>query len=356
MINKLKSRKSTSFFLLLLSWCIYSCTSQSDRKNVNADTIGTNTSTKMVIDTISAPVNETQQTDSVIIEEPAKELKKETVSIIPFPDTLKKGFAKYEGVWIAEDYYHAFIKSKSAVMCKKAFNADFPAGLRINLKERKDSIINIGFAVLHDHDTYPEVSRFILDGKDTVWEQGCVDINLHETNKLGYVIHQDLGFFNYERKAYMYYNKTDNVICIHHAKTDNIKAKMIRFVQIADTFDIDYQYPNPIYMFTRRAVLEGEYILEKANGDTLSHNLSIDKKGKIKGAAIFKDYIISYSTDVYCGNPQKEDIVRLNKKSEFKYFAIKVFNDRIDLYKREDYNYDTGKYTKGKKLYSLIRK
>ena len=74
----------------------------------------------------------------------------------------------HSGIWIAENYYNSFEKTKSCLKSKKSFDPNAPVGLRINPSEIKNGILNVGFSSLHDHLLRPEVSEYMVINCDVM--------------------------------------------------------------------------------------------------------------------------------------------------------------------------------------------
>lgn len=255
----------------------------------------------------------------------------------------------YNGIWIAKPYYESFEKTGSAIASKKAFSFSDAVGLRINSTEIKDSIITIGFSRLHDHMLHPETSRYLVSGKDTIYEQGSLYINLLEQNEDSFLLH---SYFN---------NKyfTSKKITFKNGQlfiTDN-KKKRIAYVRI--TKDFPYSYPNPLYYYTRKRVLAGTYILKDSTRKVVSKNLTINGKSIITEYKPLKGYTAFYSTDIYCGPPRLDDLVILCKDTvrfkDCKVFVIKKKKNKIKLYRRSARHIYSENKKLGKPYYVLTK-
>lgn len=244
----------------------------------------------------------------------------------------------YNGIWIAEEYYNSFEKTKSCLESKKSFNPNEPVGLRINTSEIKNGILNIGFSSLHDHLLRPEVSEFIVNGKDTIKEQGSFKIKLSDQNDLNEFPTSEIVFFSNNWKSSLILDK--NKIILYRPKNETFDKRKIKFIRIKETFDSDYKYPNPIYFYTRKALLEGKYTLKDANDKIITSELKINNKGEIKGYTEFDNKKIYYSTDIYCGPPTIDELVLIcdkivNYDTDCKGFVFKRINkNTIHLYNR----------------------
>lgn len=219
----------------------------------------------------------------------------------------KRNIDDYNGIWIAEEYYNSFEKTKSCLKSKSSFDANEPVGLRINSSEIKNGILNIGFSSLHDHLLRPEVSEYIINGKDTINEQGFFKINLSEQNGLNEFPTTEIIFFSDNWKSSLILGK--NSVILYRPKNKNFKERKIKFVKIQETFDKDYPYPNPIYFYTRKTLLEGNYTLKDSTNNIITSELKINSKGIINGYAEFENKKIYYSTDIYCGPKALDELV-----------------------------------------------
>jgi len=265
-----------------------------------------------------------------------------------------------EGVWIAEDYYNSFEKTNSAVKSKKSFHFNDPAGLRINSNEIKNGIVNIGYAELHHHLLFPEVSDYIVKNKDTIHEQGNFKINLNKKDSLGYFKTTDISYFNYSWVSYLKWNKDKTSLTLYRPKGKDHKEKYIRYKRILTDFDADYLFPNPIYYYTRSKTLTGNYTLKDNKGVILSKNFEIKENGIANGFKEFENFTFYYSTDIYCGLPLKSDLIIicediLNDKSKRLVFLMdRDENGDINLHKRRMSNKEEA-YVLGEKIYELIK-
>jgi hypothetical protein len=244
----------------------------------------------------------------------------------------------YNGIWIAEDYYHSFEKTKNCLESKYAFDPNEPVGLRINTSEIKNGILNIGFSCLHDHLLRPEVSEYIINGKDTIREQGYFKIKLSEQYDLNKFPTTEILFFSRNWKSSLILNK--NSITLYRPENKDFKARKIKFIKIKETFDHNYQYPNPLYFYTRKTLLEGNYTLKDSTNKVITQALKISANGEIKGYAEFENKKIYYSTDIYCGPPAIDEFVLIcnnieDYHSDCKGFVFKRINENtIYLYNR----------------------
>nr|WP_321234289.1 hypothetical protein [uncultured Psychroserpens sp.] len=213
------------------------------------------------------------------------------------------------GIWIAEDYYNAFEKTNSALKSKKAFGFNDPVALRINTSDIKEGILSIGYSVLHDHLLHPEVSEYILKGTYTIREQDNFKINLKAKDSLGYYKTTAIHYFNYEWVSYIAWDSTKEMISIYKPKNANHKETTINYVRFKSSFSQDYQYPNPLYTYTRSKTLVGQYTLKDHTGKVLSEAFTIEENGLISGFSDLENFTIYFSTDIYCGLPASEDVI-----------------------------------------------
>ena len=258
-----------------------------------------------------------------------------------FGQKVHQDIKTIEGIWIAEDYYKSFEKSNSAIESKNSFYHSDPVALRINSDEMKNGILNIGYSVLHDHMLHPEVSEFLVKQKDTIPEQGNFKIDLSQKDSIGYFKTSEIYYFNYEWISYMKWNTSDTTITLYRPKNEKHEEKYIRYTRIESSFKKNYQFPNPLYYYTRLKALVGSYILKDSVGNVLSNDLRIKQNGIISGYHKFQGFTAYFSTDIYCGPPVTNDFILfyediLNDESKGFGFAFKKSdNGNISLYKRE---------------------
>lgn len=278
-----------------------------------------------------------------------------------YAQKAKKELKKLEGIWIAEDYYNSFEKTKSAVKSKKAFGFWDPVGLRINTKEIKKGKLNIGYSILHDHLLYPEVSSFIIKDNDTIREQGNFTINLDKKDSLSYYKTTEIDYFSYKWVSYLKWNAKDDSFILYRPKGKKHKEKSIRFKRVKSGFEANYLFPNPIYYYTRFKTLVGNYSIKDSSGNMLSDNFRINENGIGNGFEKFENFTFYFSTDVYCGLPYKADLIVvnediLNDNSKGFSFLIDIKkNGDIHLNKRKT-NYENESVELGEKVYELIKK
>lgn len=264
-----------------------------------------------------------------------------------------------EGVWVVEDFYKSFVKTKSILKSKEAFDFGFPVGLRFNKSEIKEEIWNVGYSFLHDHFLHSEVSDYIVVNKDTIREQGRFKMNLNSNKKLFHLEPlKDSGAYFHNAK--LSFKKGSITLLIKGFLKGREKVK-VKYVKISSKFNEAYQYPNPLYYFTRKVVLSGDYILKDSLDNIIAKKITIKSSGKIVGAKRLKNNYIHYSTDVYCGPPTIDEIVFICENSNVKnlncgVYVLKKKNDSsIILYK--DYArdiWDTKRKLKNK-MYKLIK-
>ncbi len=271
----------------------------------------------------------------------------------------------YNGIWIAEDFYNSFEQTKNIYKSKSAFNFNLPVGLRINNTEIKNDTLNIGYSALHDHLLRPEVSKYLATDKDTIWENHF-DVYLNKNKSINQFLTSEILFFT-DYKAIISFKK--NAITLISPSSKNYKSKTIKYIRANTGFTKDYKYPNPIYSYTRNALLTGNYILKDSLNNTLSNTFKINSNGSLTGYGPFKNKYINYSTDIYCGPERIDELVLIHEKiTNHDYnssgYVIKLIDkNTIYLYKRhprytfeEDSRNIPNKEGLGKETYRLIRK
>ena len=242
----------------------------------------------------------------------------------------KLPITEIEGIWIAENFYNSFENTKSILNSKKAFYFNYPVGLRFNSSEIKGNEWNVGYASLHGHSIFDEISDFIIVDNDTIREQGRYKLNLVSENENGSFKLEPLreSYESYSKTALSFENET-----ITLTKESGTK---INYIKIASEFNEDYKYPNPLDYYTRKTILEGDYTLKNSSDIILSENFTITPNGKITGSDLFKDRRVFYSTDVYCGPPEIDEIIlfcsdSITKNRECQNFVIKLI-DKNTIY------------------------
>lgn len=250
----------------------------------------------------------------------------------------KELIESYSGIWIAEDYYNSFEKTKSCLKSKNSYNPDLPVGLRINLFEIKNGILNVGFASLHDHLLRPEVSEYMVIGKDTISEQGHFKVNLSEPVGLNKFSTTEIMFFSDNWKSNLILEK--NNIILQRPEEKDFEEVKIKFIRVEKNFAKNYKYPNPIYFYTTKTLLKGNYILKDSVNKVISSKLKINSKGEIQGYVNLENKKIYYSTDIYCGLPViDEQVLICGKFRGFdtdckSYVFERISENKIHLYKR----------------------
>ncbi len=248
---------------------------------------------------------------------------------------------KIEGIWVAEDYLESFENSNSAIQSKNSFDPDAPVALRINSNEIKSGILNIGYSVLHDHKLHPEVSEFLVRQTDTIREQGNFKIDLNKNDSIGYYKISEIYYINHHWISYMKWNSTDTSLTLYRPKNEIHEEKYIRYKRIKSSFKKNYQYPNPLYYYTRLMTLVGNYILKDSVGNVLSNDFKIEQNGIINGYDKFQGFTAYFSTDIYCGPPVKNDFIIFyedvlqNESKVFGFAYKKSDKGNILLFKRE---------------------
>lgn len=227
-----------------------------------------------------------------------------------------------EGIWIAENYGQMFDQTRSSLKSKGAFDPNYPAGLRVNGLELRDDSLVIGYGVLHDHSLYPEISTFLMADGERIYEQGYFMMNALKPDSLNFYKISETDFFNYECAAYFswLYGK-DTTLLLYRPASAELPELTIRYKRITDKFLPDNPFPNPIYYYTRSKMLAGNFMLKDGLGKILSPRVSIGLDGQMRGYAPFDSLRCYFSTDVYCGPHELEDVVltcSMDKKYEFK--------------------------------------
>jgi len=260
---------------------------------------------------------------------------------------------KMEGIWIAEKYHKDFQSLQSAVLCKKSFAPNGIAGLRINSLELESGVLNIGVGFLHDHMFHPEVSKYVVIEGDTIREQSSLEVDFN--------IADSAGFYNTDWYRTLI-KFDDKSITIVRGADEFTKASVVKYVRIVSSFDVDYQYPNPIYFYTIRVMLEGRYVVKDSLGNVVEDDFIINKDGSIISETLFYNKKVIFSTDIYCGPPFKYDMI---------FFLDEVFSRDLDcegfaferksetifrLYKRKWVQRDGAEYYKlGNFYYEFIK-
>ena len=270
-----------------------------------------------------------------------------------------------QGIWIAEDYMNSFDRTKSSIKSKRAFEANDPVGLRINKLEIADSILYIGYSALHDHLIHPEISKFVVIGNDTIYEQGHFKINIEKSDSLNFHETSEIYFFNHECKTYFSWTfMPDTSLILYRPASKEELEKTIKFKRISNSFKSSYLFPNPIYYYTRSKTLVGEYTLRDSLNKVVSTDFRIDHDGKSKGYLPFKDKIFYFSTDIYCGPELNEDFVvfcSYNEKLEpdCNGFIYKRIDEQTIQFHKSEWMTETEGYEKlvvGKMIYKLTKK
>jgi len=276
-------------------------------------------------------------------------------------DSILQQISTLNGIWIAEDYYNSFEKTQSAVASKSAFFLYDPVALRINSREIKNGILNIGYAIPHDHMLHPEVSKYIVIDNDTIHEQGHFEINLFFPDSLNYYKTSEIYYFNYEWESYMKWNVSDTSIIFYRPPNEQHKEKTIKYVKVKDGFEENYLYPNPLYYYVRSKTLVGNYILKDSVGNTLTKQLQIRENGVITGYEEFENLIACFSTDVYCGPETFIDYVLFcenlpNPDADCKGYSYKRKNNTtIELFTGSWYYVDRKETNTLNKVFTLIK-
>lgn len=286
-------------------------------------------------------------------------------SVNVFSQTNLIEISTLNGVWIAEEYYNAFEENNSAIKSKNAFDYSYPVALRINTSENKKGILNIGYSVLHDHFLHPEVSKYVVKNKDTISEQGSFSVDLNSKDSLGFHKIIDFREFNNDWVSYLSLDSQNSTVTLYRPKNKEHTEEIIKYKRVKSTFNKDYQYPNPLYYYTRSKNLVGNYVLKDINDNLLSNDLVISEDGLVKGYSLLEGFTVYFSTDIYCGLPSNEDLVIFirdvfdNESKSYAYSYVKDKKGNISLYNNEmgtieGANFEVIKLTD--KVYDLIKK
>lgn len=236
------------------------------------------------------------------------------------------------GIWIAEPYLQSFDTSLSSIQSRDAFSGHDPVGLRINPDEIQNGILNIGFSTLHNHSLFPEISTYKVAGGDTIWEEGHFTVNLLEADSLGYRRNSSIYYFDYNWISYIKWETgADPRILLFRPEGKENTEKTITFKRFQKGFKPDYPYPNPAYAYTRFRTLVGDYYVQDGRSNLLASQLRISENGSMIGFEPFEGQVCYFSTDIYCGPRETEDLImifQIEKPSNPK--------DKLYLYVRED--------------------
>ncbi|TBN05631.1 hypothetical protein EYD45_04980 [Hyunsoonleella flava] len=214
-----------------------------------------------------------------------------------------------EGVWIAEDFYNSFEKTHNIHKSKNSFNSNYPVALRINPKETLKGKVYIGYQSLHDHLLHAEESKYVVIDNDTLGKKGCFEIDFSRKDSLNHFLTSEILYFNHDCKSYLTWDK--DVVILYRPKSGELKSETIRYKRVSNKFHKNYQYPNPLYFYTRKKLLVGNYILKEYKGRTLTKSLKIKPNGLVSGYSRFKKMYAYYSTDIYCGLPTTDEHLML---------------------------------------------
>lgn len=269
-----------------------------------------------------------------------------------------------KGIWIAEDFYNSFEKNKSHIKSANSFEHDYPVGLRINDYEINDSMINIGYSVLHDHCQHIETSNFTIIDNDTIYEQGSFNLKLNYKDSSGYYLIYNLwNNFNYGFEAYLKWeiSSNDTLVVMQRRLNNGIRRESIKFKRLTSNFSKDNLFPNPIYYYMRLRMLEGKYILKDKNDSILSSNFIIYLNGRTKGYPPLGEKVFYYSTDNYCLHPDGDNVLLcdlIKKRYSFNcsgYIYKRTSDNSVLLYKTW-FDEKTCEYKNGNLVYKLIKK
>jgi hypothetical protein len=281
-------------------------------------------------------------------------------------DHFGKHLDALKGIWVAEPFLDSFESTKSAVKSKSSFDGVDPVALRLNPIELENEFLNIGYSTLHDHILHPEVSKFVIVNKDTVYEQGHFSINTQKSDSLTYHETSEIYYFNYECRSYLtWVFEPDTTLVLYRPASKNLKEKTIRFRRVAKSFEEDNQYPNPMYYYSRSRTVAGNYILFDSLRNTISSELNIGLNGKTTGFDLFENKSFFFSTDVYCGPEEDNDLVLLCEMDDMNqaigcevYVLLHSNLETMELYKSDWVVNSDGVDSRvpGKLVYQLTRK
>ncbi len=267
-----------------------------------------------------------------------------------------------EGAWIAEDFYDSFEKTHNIHKSKNSFDPNYPVALRINSKDTLGRKLYIGYQSLHDHLLHAEESKYVVEEKDTLGKKGCFDIDFSIKDSLNYFLTSDILYFNHDWKSYR--KLDENVVTLYRPKKGEWKSETIKYKRISNKFYKSYPYPNPLYFYTRKRLLVGNYVLKEYRGKTLTKSLKIKPNGLVSGYSRFKKMYAYYSTDIYCGLPTKDEHLMLfddvtKEDSKSIHFVLeRPDSETIFLYERYPRRPEYGQELEelGNPKYVLIRK
>ncbi|MBL7828241.1 MAG: hypothetical protein JNJ57_16535 [Saprospiraceae bacterium] len=277
--------------------------------------------------------------------------------------SLQEHLQNLAGIWVEARYCKVFSKTSSALASMTVFDPNYPVALRIQPKEQDDSYFRIGYGVLHDHMLHPEISGCkILATGDSICEQSYFMVNSQRPDSLNfYRLSPNEDFFNYECDAFFSWEYgTDTVLLLYRPASAELPELTVRYVRVARSFKDDYPYPNPLYYFTRVRLLAGTFTVKDAAGKVVCTKLIIGEDGKMAGFLPFKNRLCYFSTDVYCGPQETEDVVLcclVDDASEFDcdayYYHALPFG--VFQFLERKYNEESEEYEVGKVKYTFIK-
>ncbi len=214
-----------------------------------------------------------------------------------------------EGIWIAEDFYNSFEKTHNIHKSRNSFDANYPVALRINSIDTLKGKLYIGYQSLHDHLLHSEESEYVVVEKDTLGKKGCFEIDFSIRDSLNYFLTSEILYFNHDWKSYLKWN--ENKVTLYRPKKGEWKSETIKYKRVSNEFHRSYPYPNPLYFYTRKRLLVGNYVLREYKGKALTKSLKIKPNGLVSGYSRFKKMYAYYSTDIYCGPPTEDEHLML---------------------------------------------
>ncbi len=205
---------------------------------------------------------------------------------------------KFAGIWVAEAYYHSLEKTKSPFRSKNTFNRWDPVALRINPLESSNDTLHIGFSNLAGHILHPEVSMYTTIEGEKVEEEGYFKLVFPQKDSSGYYKTLPKTVQGDKWHSQLRFDTLTNSIYYYRKPTAQTKVKPIKYIKVAQDFNEEYPFPNPLYFYLRKNILYSEYRLKDAQGNILSPKVEI-RNNKIHGFPAFEGDYVVISTDLY---------------------------------------------------------
>ncbi len=259
--------------------------------------------------------------------------------------TLQQRVKDLSGIWIATDFKQSFDTTHSMISSKKSFDGTVPVGFRFNPTEIKENTWSVGYGELHSHLFHPEVADYTIQGKDTIYEQGNIKIDLNQKDSAGYYpIPSPFIFF--ADKANTWVKISENQLTLTW-KLPGKDLKTIRYTKIASFFEENYLHPNPRDYYVRKITLVGKYKLKDKNGKILSNYFRIHNNGLITGYDQLNGKKIDLSTDVYCGPPSVYDNIMIYNHNNLEHpeTEVYIFEKENNIIKLSNYTWNGMKRT-----------